>query len=113
MKKIQNPVGPSLSQRLRRNDVLGRWGGEEFVIALTDTDIHTAKMFCDALITQMQHEACAYQQWQLKISATFGIVSLPTTETALEKWIWFADQALYRGKSNGRAQAVIAQPEAS
>lgn len=100
-----------LGLRLRRSDVLGRWGGEEFVIALANTDVHTAKMFCDALITQMQHEACAYQQWQLKISATFGVVSLATTETALEKWIWFADQALYRGKSNGRAQAVIAQPE--
>ena len=99
-----------LSTRARGSDLTGRWGGEEFILALADCTASDAKVFCEALLREMQQEPCSYQGAILKLSATFGIAQLPVSCSSLEQWVKLADDALYQGKHRGRAQAVIAKP---
>ena len=97
-----------LSQRIRGTDIVGRWGGEEFVLALANCNAMDAKVFCQQFLQLLQHDGCKYQGTQLTISATMGIASLPLSVNSLQQWVKYADEALYIGKNNGRNQAVIA-----
>lgn len=97
-----------LQQRLRESDLCGRWGGEEFILALSDCDATGAKKFCEDLLTTLQQQPFTYQDKPLCISATFGIAELATSTDSLEQWVKLADQALYQGKDQGRGCAVIA-----
>lgn len=97
-----------LQQRLRESDLCGRWGGEEFILALSDCDAQGAKTFCEDLLAALRQQPLIYQDTQLTISATFGIVQLPASTPSLDQWVKWADQALYQGKHQGRGCAVIA-----
>jgi len=91
-----------LNLRLRQTDLLGRWGGEEFILALPDTDQTTAVQLCQTLLDSLQ-QPFHYQQQELRISATFGVASLAADQADLQRLCQLADQALYQGKNNGRA----------
>jgi diguanylate cyclase (GGDEF)-like protein len=97
-----------LQQRLRDSDLCGRWGGEEFILALGNCDASGAKRFCEDLLIVLQQHPFTYQDKPLSISATFGIAQLATSTGSLEQWVRLADQALYQGKEQGRGCAVIA-----
>ncbi len=109
--KVLQHFAKMLQDRLRSSDVIGRWGGEEFIIVLENCRDEGAKVFCEELLKNLQHEPCPYHEFNLYYAATFGIVSLPSTTDSLDTWIKLADNALYQGKALGRAQIVIYQNE--
>ncbi len=100
-----------LAGRVRATDLVGRWGGEEFILALSNCDTPAAKQFCDSLLYEMKQDLCQYHGQPLPLSATFGIAGLSATNNSLEQAVKLADQALYLGKHQGRARAVIASPQ--
>ena len=96
-----------LQQRLRKTDIIGRYGGEEFAIVLPDTDGSSAVRVLDAIRTQF--EQIRYQFGGTAFSVTFscGIASFPTFVDANELSA-AADRALYRAKHGGRNHVVLA-----
>ena len=93
-----------LKLHLRHSDTLGRWGGEEFIIVVTDTtytaSYELAKRLCQAI---SNHPFALVDA----ITASFGVAfSLP--EDSVESLINRADQALYQAKRQGRNQVAVA-----
>lgn len=92
----------------KTTDIIGRWGGEEFIVALPHADAHAAKAFCDKLLASLKAAPYTEADLQIAYTATFGVVCLPATIWLVDTWVKLADDALYRGKHQGRAQVVLA-----
>lgn len=93
-----------LKNNLRKADMLGRWGGEEFLILCPETDSQNALMLAQGLCQAM---AChRFTDLELRVTLSIGVglfKSQDTQESLLER----ADQALYRAKAEGRNRACI------
>jgi diguanylate cyclase (GGDEF)-like protein len=90
-----------IKSQLRDVDVMGRWGGEEFVILLPSTDFHIAYDVAErARVAISRHNFMAGDK-VLKITASFG-VAFRATAYKLEDIVKHADEALYLAKREGR-----------
>lgn len=97
-----------VSDILRSEDILGRWGGEEFLLLLPGTGIQQSQQ-----VAEKVREAVANTKFQLDtevISLTISLgVSLfmPGHTINIDSCVMEADQALYRAKAFGRNQVVV------
>ena len=92
---------------LRDTDVLARWGGEEFVLMLTDSSADQARGLLERIRQAVQALEIAHSAGSLQLTVSIGLAQhLPgdTVERTLER----ADQALYRAKALGRNRVVVA-----
>lgn len=90
-----------LTARLRKSDLLGRWGGEEFVVMLPDTTLDRASAVVETLRRSL-HEIVSCN---MPVTASFGIAEYRRGDT-LDSMMIRADEALYRAKSAGKDQIV-------
>lgn len=91
---------------LRQSDTLCRFGGDEFVAILTNTDTKTAQSLAKRLVS-MVSEMPSPEGMKFKVGVSVGISQIEPTDDA-ESWVSRADQALYRAKQNGRSCVVTA-----
>lgn len=99
-------VAKLLHRELRQSDIACRYGGEEFVIILADTNASAATAMCDRI-----RLAVADMTWarhpERKVTASFGVAGCETVpNVTAEKWIEIADQNLYNAKRSGRNRVV-------
>ncbi len=96
-----------LQQRLRRTDVIGRYGGEEFALILPDTEATQAHEVVDALrgCFEAIRQSAGSQEFAVTFSA--GVATYPQFENA-GSITEAADKALYLAKNRGRNQVVLA-----
>lgn len=88
---------------LRGSDLLARFGGEEFVALLEQTDPTGALDLAERLREDLANNPCIYQQQEIALSLSIGLFAgVPDTTGCAEQWLERADQALYRAKANGR-----------
>jgi len=97
-----------LQQRLRKTDIVGRYGGEEFAVVLVDTDIESAMKVLDGIrdsFSQIRHLSD-----NKEFSTTFscGIASFPKYIDATDINN-ASDKALYAAKHQGRNRVVLAE----
>jgi diguanylate cyclase (GGDEF)-like protein len=105
--RVLKSLARLLQQGLRRSDIVGRYGGEEFAVILQDTDAPTAVLVMDRLreqFAQIHHQIGAAQ-----VSATIsaGIVAV-TGYASSPALLAAADAALYQAKRAGRNQVRLA-----
>jgi diguanylate cyclase (GGDEF)-like protein len=97
-----------LRQRLRRTDIIGRYGGEEFVVILDDTEAEKALILLDEI--RVNFSGIKHQSEGREFHSTFscGIAAFPQCpdETFLANT---ADKALYEAKNSGRNRVVLKQ----
>lgn len=94
-----------LTLRLRNNDIVGRYGGEEFAIVLPGTNAQQSKKVLNELREQFSHEFFANTD---NFSATFSAgIAQKNADSDINKLVNQADQALYEAKHLGRNQVVI------
>ncbi|MGY4826987.1 GGDEF domain-containing protein [Sphaerotilaceae bacterium SBD11-9] len=86
---------------VRNTDLLGRWGGEEFMVMFPDTPIRQAEVALLRLRGHLARMALDDISPGLKVTFSAGLVELMPGE-ALEAAIERADQAMYRAKNAGR-----------
>ncbi len=87
-----------LGKGIRKTDVLGRWGGEEFMIICPNTDLAGATLLAEKL-----REMVASHEFELvgKKTCSFGVAQLRQDES-IDAMLTRSDMALYRAKKQGR-----------
>ncbi|MEE7624699.1 GGDEF domain-containing protein [Methylobacter sp. Wu8] len=94
-----------IKENLRDSDIVFRYGGEEFVILLSDTDAHGAELLAERIRASIEHHTIAYGMEAVKITASLGVSTLRENDT-IESFIKRADDAMYTAKKRGRNQVV-------
>ena len=90
-----------LNQNFRQTDEIYRYGGEEFVVVLTETDIENALIPLERLRKLIEGNKFKYQDNLLSITVSIGYSSNTDFETYIEMFE-DADNALYKSKEQGR-----------
>jgi len=95
-----------LRHRLRTNDIVGRYGGEEFGILLKDVTAEVAIQLIDQLREDFSRIRFSSADKEFNCTFSAGISSFPTYTRAEELRI-AADKALYQAKDKGRNQIML------
>jgi len=90
-------------------DKLGRWGGEEFVILLSNVNRDQAWSVCDRLRQRLESTVIEHDGAKLSVTASFGFEML-TADSSLDRVVESADRALYVSKQAGRNRITYAGP---
>ena len=102
-------VAEVLKNGVREMDFVARWGGEEFLAVLPDTDPEGAKLVAERIRRKVENQVIdvAGIGEPLKVTMTLGVATLRPGEGA-EQAIIRADAALYEGKHQGRNRVAFA-----
>jgi len=93
---------------LRKNDVVGRYGGEEFAMILPGNDIEGARIVAERYRVAIENLKIEFGSVSISLSATFGCSSAPHPRVkTINDLINIADDALYRGKKLGRNRVEL------
>lgn len=95
---VLKQIAALVSQRIRRSDIVARWGGEEFVLLLPDTDLEEALKVAEMLRSVIDKKVFDYVG---NITCSFGVAQLEEEEDG-ERLLNRADGLLYESKMNGR-----------
>lgn len=87
---------------LRRVDLAGRFGGEEFILLLPDTGLDGALSFAERMRQTIEQSEVEWEGQTLRITVSIGLTLLHAADTSSEVAIKRADTALYCAKGNGR-----------
>jgi diguanylate cyclase (GGDEF)-like protein len=98
---VLRQVAQMLQQHIRSNDILGRWGGEEFILLMPDTGPHEAVELCQELCNKLAAMTITTGTTSIQITGSFG-VSFTATPRTMSEVISAADDALFAAKRDGR-----------
>jgi diguanylate cyclase (GGDEF)-like protein len=90
------------ARHLRSSDVIGRLGGEEFAIALPNTDQAGAVETAEKLRRAIETNEIKLSANSIKATASFGVACLHAAARDIETLLDLADRALYQSKTEGR-----------
>ena len=99
-------VAECLAQHVREQDMIGRFGGEEFILFLPNTTTEQAQHVAERCRIALTELNFVYEQQPFSISASFGVSSSQNASEP-QQIIRQADQALYAVKTAGRNQVQI------
>lgn len=97
-----------LSQEARNVDIVGRYGGEEFMVILSETDTKGAVVFAEKVRVHVQNAHFLYKDQRIDITISAGVCERKVQDT-IERVINSADEYLYQAKNNGRNQVAYKQ----
>ena len=102
-------VAKALSRGLRDVDVVGRYGGEEFLLLLPQTSAQDAGVAAERLREEIERLSVPIEGGEpLRVTASFGVAEVNLEgEDSLEGLLKRADDALYRSKASGRNQVTV------
>ncbi|MFW5416933.1 GGDEF domain-containing protein [Nocardiopsis sp. CNT-189] len=100
--EILQAVADTLGGQLRTGDLIGRFGGEEFVVLLSDADMAEACRVAERLRYRVGLLRPPTGQGEITITVSVGIALLPLHGETLVDLLTIADLALYRAKDEGR-----------
>ncbi len=104
--RVLQMVARTLQKNTRRNDFVGRWGGEEFLLILFDLDEKHLYRIAQKLRVLIAHSELPLPNGKLRVTASFGATMMraeDTLETLLER----VDALLYQSKQTGRNRVTV------
>nr|WP_315490604.1 diguanylate cyclase [uncultured Rhodoferax sp.] len=101
--RLLTSVSHLLTATCRTGDVLARWGGEEFVILLPETDLEQARLFAERVRQFIDETGHVSGQDTIRCTASIG-VAVYCDDVSLDALIARADAHLYEAKAGGRNQ---------
>jgi diguanylate cyclase (GGDEF)-like protein/PAS domain S-box-containing protein len=105
--EVIKALARTIRTALRGNEIVGRYGGEEFCILMPATDIETATIVCERLRRHVETEVVkCHPALKEVITASFGVSSTSGEAQGTGELIDQADQALYVSKEGGRNQVT-------
>lgn len=95
-------IAEKLKSSIRQGDVLARWGGEEFIVFMPETNPQEAKILAERLRTEIADIRVANPVGETAFTASFGVAQKGSQHTTLDALIASADNLLYQSKQQGR-----------
>lgn len=106
--QILKTVADAFKEPLRNNDILGRFGGEEFILILPETTLQQAVAIAERMRQALRSAAIIKDGQAIGITATFAMTAVYDKDENLSDIIRRADNALYKGKRDGRDRVMEA-----
>jgi diguanylate cyclase (GGDEF)-like protein len=91
---------------IRKTDILGRVGGEEFAAALTETDLSGALETAERLRRKVAEDPFDVGESRLRVTISVGVATRRSADSHAGELLKLADRALYTAKAKGRNQVV-------
>ena len=104
---ILKEVANAALQTFRKTDTVFRFGGEEFVVILTETDIKQSEIPLERFRKTIETLDLTYQNQQINITVSIGACQLDQSIGNKEEFLQKADTALYDAKNSGRNKVVF------
>ena len=92
-------------ERLRKTDVVGRYGGEEFGILMPDTDLESGKKILNEILKEFKNLDFRFDDKSFEVTFSAGLVTYPDYQN-VDELCNAADRLLYDAKAAGRKQIV-------
>ena len=96
-----------LRNELRKNDTVGRVGGEEFAVMLSGAGVAEANAFAKRVQKQVAEMPLLVGDQTISVTVSIGITVMKVTDTSADASLSRSDVALYRAKENGRNRIEI------
>ncbi|MEH6577848.1 MAG: diguanylate cyclase [Amphritea sp.] len=96
-----------INDSLRQSDTLMRWGGEEFLLLLPNTDVHSGKQLVEKLKDKVQAHPVVIAGRNVYVTISAGLACYPLHALDMDGLISSADDALYGAKTAGRNRVVV------
>ncbi|MBL8617892.1 MAG: diguanylate cyclase [Deltaproteobacteria bacterium] len=97
-----------LRASLRASDLVARWGGEELLVALLDTDLGAGQAVAEALRSRVAGRPVHSRAGPLTLTISVGVAAVQPAQPDLDDTLRRADLALYEAKRRGRDRVVVA-----
>ncbi len=104
--QVLSNLAQIFSRTLRKMDIPGRIGGEEFIVLLPETEIECAKKVAERLRISIESEICMVGLASICVTASIGLATISEKYESLQAIVSDADAAMYRAKANGRNMVV-------
>lgn len=95
------------NKMIRSQDVLGRYGGEEFALLLRETPLRIAVEVAERIRSTIEKHTFAFDGNNVPVTISMGVVSLDSTCKSPDQFIALADKALYDAKNTGRNRVCV------
>ena len=106
--QVLQGIAQACSKHLRPNDVLGRFGGEEFVILLPETKLEDAKNIAERLRLLIEETPIKTDIGSVNTTISIGLaIKEKTSIMSVDQLLSRADRAMYRAKQTGRNRVII------
>ena len=104
---VLGQLAESLMQSVRECDYVGRYGGEEFLIILPDSNIQSGFATAERIRKNVSTRKITVNKDNISLTVSIGVAGYPKDGGDVESIIRKADDALYKAKANGRNRVTV------
>ncbi len=109
--KVLKTLAEILQKSVRSSDLVIRYGGEEFLIVLVDTEVEAALKVSEKIRAKVEETRVSLPGTSLQKTISIGVAELPGDADTFWQVVKYADVALYQAKTRGRNQVVRFTPD--
>jgi diguanylate cyclase (GGDEF)-like protein/putative nucleotidyltransferase with HDIG domain len=106
---VLKSAAEEIQKALRQTDLLGRFGGEEFIAILPDTTLEMALVVAERVRSRVENHQVFIDGYQISITVSVGVSHMQKASGSLDALLTQADQAMYAAKRAGRNQVATYQ----
>ena len=103
---VLQQIAQAVSAQLRRNEVLYRIGGDEFALLMVNASDEEIMLLAQRIVSTINSLTFGFSDDRTKVGCSLGIARYPYDATTLSTLLQHADQAMYKGKNNGKNRYV-------
>lgn len=107
--EVLRTIAARLREQIRHPDTLGRYGGEEFLIVLPNSELKAAVEQANRLCQHVRSMRIESNSQNLSVTISIGVAQMKITEENWEQFLHRADVAMYQAKNNGRDGWAVAE----
>lgn len=102
---VLKELAETIKKSLEKEDIAGRWGGEEFLVIFPEK---TGRQAFESLENmRMEIEKLSFPEKGLSVTVSIGVSSFPSDAKNVDELVVLADKAMYRAKNTGRNRTVL------
>ena len=104
---VLRAIAEECRRGLREDDILGRFGGEEFVVLLVDANLENALLVAERLRNNIEQLVIMTERGPVSVTVSIGVAQGNSRSTTLDALLQHADQVLYDAKEKGRNRIAV------